>query len=130
MGTRHTRQGKIKSMIAIIGLGNPDKKYEKTRHNAGKLFVEKLASKIQDTRYKIQKNLKSQILKTAIDNRAIILAIPETYMNEGGNAVAKIKAFYKLKNEQIYIAHDDSDIAFGEYKISFDRGAAGHGGVE
>lgn len=93
----------------IIGLGNPDAKYENTYHNVGFLFVDYL-SKTENLKHK---NLKSNV-----------------YMNESGKFVAKELKKAGAKPEELLLVHDDSDIELGKYKLSFGRGAAGHHGVE
>lgn len=94
----------------IIGLGNPDKKYRNTYHNAGHAFVDYL--KRQGT----------------MDKGGVLQS--DVYMNESGKFVAKEIKKRGLKPEQLLIAHDDSDIEIGKYKLSFNRGAAGHHGIE
>lgn len=91
----------------IIGLGNPDKQYENTYHNVGHLFVDKL---------------------TTDDKR--LTTKSDVYMNESGKFVAKAAKKTSAKPEEILIAHDDSDLEIGKYKIDFGRGAAGHHGIE
>jgi len=98
---------KIKVMI---GLGNPDSKYQRTYHNAGYLFIDYLVSR---DLAKPDKLLKSDF-----------------FMNESGASVKKIMKKHGLKPEELLVAHDDSDIEIGRYKISFGRGSAGHKGVE
>lgn len=93
----------------IIGLGNPDKKYENTYHNVGHLFIE--------------------YLKTLNPSGYTLLA-SDVYMNESGKFVAKEIKKSGAKPEELLIVHDDSDIELGKYKLSFGRGAAGHHGVE
>lgn len=92
----------------IIGLGNPGKEYEKTYHNAGFLAVDFLTENLPDFKF-----LKSDI-----------------FMNQSGDFVKKAIKKYKIKPEELMIAHDDGDIELGKCKISFNRGSAGHKGVE
>lgn len=103
---------KIQDVKLIIGLGNPGEKYENTYHNTGFLFIDYLNrnSKIQ--------NQNLQILKSGF------------YMNESGVFVFKILKKCGIKPENLLIIHDDSDIKIGKYKISFNRGSAGHKGIE
>ncbi len=108
----------------IIGLGNPGKEYERTRHNAGFLFIDELEH------YLKTKNLKFKIA----------LAKSQSFMNESGRAVAALMKFYhpagdlpkgdKIKPENVLIVHDDIDILWGNFKFSFGRSSAGHKGVE
>ncbi|MBI5306200.1 peptidyl-tRNA hydrolase [Candidatus Wolfebacteria bacterium] len=100
---------KLQDIKLIIGLGNPDEKYEKTCHNAGFLFIDYLNN---------QQPIKIKTLKS------------DVFMNESGIFIAKIIKKTKLKPEEILIIHDDSDIELGKYKFSFGRGSAGHNGVE
>ena len=96
-------------MKLIVGLGNPDKKYEMTRHNVGHLFIQVLQAK----------NLTN-----------IKLGTNTGYMNEAGNSVQQLVHFYKIDLQNFYLVHDDLDLPVGEYRIQFDRGPAGHHGVE
>ena len=111
----------------IIGLGNPDQKYEDTYHNAGFLFIEYLISKnpaISNFKFPIFKPFKY----AKLDN--IILIKPSAYMNNSGPAVQKVLKYFKSKTKEILIVHDDSDIELGKYKLSFGQSSAGHKGVE
>src|SRR3989338_4001592 len=96
-------------MILIVGLGNPGEKYEKTRHNVGSRVVTEMAS---------------------LNLPNVILARPQTYMNESGKAVKKLIENRKLKIGNLIVIHDDIDIPLGEFKIQKGRGSAGHKGVE
>jgi len=96
--------------MLIIGLGNPGKKYEKTYHNAGFLFIDYLTG------------------KNPADD--LILLKPTTFMNESGKSVKEALKRFSVKPEEILVVHDDSDIELGKYKISFGRNSAGHRGVE
>ncbi len=101
----------------VIGLGNPGQDYANTYHNAGLLFIDYLASNSRLTTHDPPpKNLK--LLKS------------DTYMNESGAYVKKAMKKHGAKPEEVLIAHDESDLALGTFKLSFDRSSAGHKGVQ
>ncbi|HSV95228.1 MAG TPA: aminoacyl-tRNA hydrolase [Spirochaetia bacterium] len=110
-------------MYLIVGLGNSGEDYEKTRHNAGFLFVNKLAGK---EKFGLDRKQEAEVLKRG----ELILAKPSTYMNESGRAVRKIMGFYKMVIDQVVVVHDDLDIAFGEYKIQTEVGPKVHNGLK
>lgn len=107
----------------VIGLGNPDKKYENTYHNAGFLFVDYLTEKKEVDWKKIKT---FQFCKSG----GIIFAKPLVYMNTSGMAIKDALSYFKLKPETALVVHDDSDIHIGSYKLAYGRGAGGHHGVE
>lgn len=113
----------------LVGLGNPGKTYQNTRHNLGNVLVEKYA-KLHNIRLFKKPSLNSLIGQSRAKKSNIILALPTTYMNLSGQAVSKIANFYKINSTNIYIAHDDLDIRVGESKIQLDRGSAGHNGIK
>src|SRR5688572_17727959 len=103
--------------IAFIGLGNPGKDYENTRHNAGFLVVEALASaeplKPADqpsSPWKTKKDLQAEIATTNTNGYQVILVKPTTFMNLSGKAIAAVKRFYDLEDGDIWIIHDDLDL--------------------
>lgn len=95
-------------MILIVGLGNPGKKYEKTRHNLGYEVIDEL-------------------LKLNFHN--VILAKPNTFMNDSGKAVKELITNYKLPTTHLWVIHDDVDLKLGDLRIVQNRGSAGHKGV-
>ncbi len=111
----------------IAGLGNPGKEYENTRHNIGFIFIDALAKKLEASDFEFDKKLNADVSRV---NKSLILSKPQTFMNKSGLSVSALAKFYKVKPENIWIAHDDIDILWGEYKISFGRSSAGHKGVE
>jgi len=115
-------------MRVIVGLGNPGTKYEKTRHNVGFMALDFLAEKLNAPNFKMNKKFNAKISETKLGREKIILAKPQTFMNDSGEAVLKILSFYKVKPEGLTVIHDDLDIDAG-IKKSFDRGSAGHNGV-
>ncbi len=112
-------------MKLIIGLGNPGKKYEHTRHNAGFLAIDELAKNLE-LKFKDDKKMKAGVAK----GPEIILAKPQTFMNESGVAVRALIDFYKIKPTDIVVIHDDKDIPLGEFRNQTDRSAAGHNGIK
>lgn len=96
-------------MTIIVGLGNPGKKFEKTRHNVGFRVIDELSKQKM---------------------RGFIIAKPQTFMNNSGKAVKALVNFYKTKPEDLWIIHDDLDLPIGKIKVAKGRGSAGHKGVE
>ena len=115
-------------MQLIVGLGNPGKKYQYTRHNIGYMAIENIISEQQD--YKIKNKFNSIIYEVIIDNNKIILVKPETYMNNSGDAVYQIANFYKINSKDIFVLHDELDIPFGKIRIKIGGGNAGHNGLK
>jgi len=119
-------------MKLIVGLGNPGKKYEKTRHNVGFIILDGLRDAWQTygfSDWELSKKFNAQICGGTVGNQKIILAKPMTFMNNSGQAAALIAHYYKLAPADIIVAHDDKDIKLGDMKIQTNRGAAGHNGV-
>lgn len=117
-------------MKLIIGLGNPGQEFEKTRHNYGFMFVEALAKQFDFSDFNLQKKFLAEIAEGKINKEKVILAKPQTMMNASGKSAAALIAFYKAKPKDVIVAHDDVDIPFGNFKISFGKHAGGHKGVQ
>ncbi len=113
-------------MIIIIGLGNPGKKFENTRHNIGFMAIDEYAKKNNFPAFELQK--KFDALISTKEN--ILLAKPQTFMNESGKSVKKILSKNKDQISNIIVIHDDIDLPVGKIKIVKERGSAGHKGVE
>lgn len=117
-------------MKLLIGLGNPGKEYQKTRHNAGFLAIDTLASIYElPTYFSFDKKSNSEILPWNQGHEKILLVKPQTFMNESGRTVRALLDFYKLSTHDMVVFHDDKDIPLGEYRIHTNRGAAGHNGI-
>lgn len=117
-------------MKLIIGLGNPDKKYFKTRHNIGFLAVDELSKKLGLAGWQENKKFKALVAEDEINGEKIILAKPLTYMNESGRTARALANYYKIKPSDIWVIHDDLDIPLGKLKIKFGGRSAGHKGVQ
>jgi len=117
-------------MEIIVGLGNPEKKFEKIRHNLGFRVVDESARKNKFPDFKLRKKILAKISQGKINEREIILAKPQTFMNLSGKSVKLLTKTYNLKPKNLIVIHDDLDLPFGKIKIVKNRGSAGHKGVQ
>ncbi len=119
-------------MKLLVGLGNPGDKYSQVRHNLGFEVINKLVDRLQVTGYSWENNekLKSEICSLKTDAYSLILAKPQTFMNQSGIAVSLIANYYKIAPEDIIIIHDELDLPLGKIKVRIGGAAAGHHGVE
>ncbi len=116
-------------MKLIVGLGNPGTEYAKTRHNLGYMVVDELCSRWGISLSNNDK-LKTQIFTGLIDNQTLVLAKPQTFMNLSGQAVQKVKQFYKLNNADIWVISDDLDLEFGKIRTRIGGSSGGHNGLK
>lgn len=107
----------------IVGLGNPGRKYARTRHNVGFWVVDALAKRYQLPQFTQER--KALTTSGLIKNKPVILALPQTYMNLSGEAVRALVDYYKIDLKRLIIVHDDLDIALGTLRL---RKTGGHGG--
>ena len=114
--------------LLLVGLGNPGKEYENTRHNAGSDFVMMLCKKYEVS-LKKEKLVNACYAKLNINNCSVILCIPDTYMNESGISVSKAKQFFQVENHEILIVHDELDLENGCIKLKDSGGHGGHNGL-
>lgn len=117
-------------MYLIVGLGNPGKKHVSTRHNVGFMSVEFIQAELGLANFKFHHKLKADLSINQLDGQNIILAKPQTYMNESGQAVHLIKSYFKIQPENILVIHDDLDITFGEVRVKHGGSPAGHNGLK
>lgn len=112
-------------MWLIVGLGNPGKRYERTRHNLGARVVEALRVALGQPAFRSVEKRKARV------SRGLhVLAIPTTYMNDAGRAVAALVPRSPLRLDRLLVVHDDKDLAFGQMKLQKGRSSAGHRGVQ
>ena len=114
-------------MKLIVGLGNPGKEYENTRHNAGFKFIDKFA-KSQNLEFKEKFN--GLYTEFNYKNEKIILLKPQKYMNLSGEVIIKYKEFYKINLEDILIICDDLDTQLGKIKLKYKGSSGGHNGLK
>lgn len=117
-------------MIFIVGLGNPGKKLESTRHNVGFMAIDEFSKKNNFPEFKLQKKSNALISQHIIGDETVVLAKPQTFMNDSGKAVKQLTSQAEAKTAGLVIIHDDIDLPVGKMKIVKDRGSAGHKGVE
>lgn len=115
-------------MKLIVGLGNPGKEYEKTRHNVGWMFIDYLSEK-----YNVNVDKKkhdSFLSETNINGEKVVFVKPLTYMNLSGIAVAKLKKWYKVDTKDILVVFDDIDIPFGTIRYKEKGSGGSHNGMK
>ncbi|MFY9461604.1 MAG: aminoacyl-tRNA hydrolase [Candidatus Sungiibacteriota bacterium] len=113
-----------------MGLGNPGKEYEETRHNIGRAVVSAFAKKLGANDFAFNKKWNALAAETKVGKEKAALLLPETFMNKSGATAGPAARFYKIKPAAIVVVHDDSDIEAGRGKLSFNKSSAGHKGVE
>src|SRR3989338_5332413 len=122
-------------ITTVIGLGNPGKTYEGTRHNSGREAVLYFAAKQGIEPFAYNKKADALTTKSKIKNQKskkitdILLVLPETFMNKSGSAMAKLFRA-KKENKELIVVHDDLDLPLGKIKISYGKNSGGHKGVE
>ncbi|MDD3153775.1 MAG: aminoacyl-tRNA hydrolase [Victivallaceae bacterium] len=114
---------------AVIGLGNPGREYAATRHNAGFMVLDRLLKQLPGTFEKRDKYAAECRFGT-FKGRRLILAWPQTFMNESGKCAGSLARGEKLPAESILVIHDDLDLPVGKLRIRMGGGAGGHHGVE
>lgn len=112
----------------IIGLGNPGKQYDNTRHNAGAWFAQQVAIRFQ-SKFKVESKFHAQITQINTGEHSCFIAIPSTYMNESGRCIQALMRFYKLNPEELLIAHDELDLDPGIARLKLSGGHGGHNGL-
>ncbi|MBO8229422.1 aminoacyl-tRNA hydrolase [Prochlorococcus marinus str. MU1404] len=115
--------------IYLIGLGNPGKKYSKNRHNIGFLILESLAKKY-NSNFILKDKLKSSCSEFKIDNSTYRLFLPNTFMNNSGDAVKAIVDWYKINLDKIFIVVDDKDLPIGKIRFRKKGSSGGHNGLK
>ena len=112
----------------FVGLGNPGTEYETTRHNAGFWWVDALSRELKASLV-FDKSYFGQVARTTQGGETIWLLTPQTFMNLSGKSVAALARFFKIKPEEILVAHDELDIIPGQVKLKFGGSHAGHNGL-
>jgi PTH1 family peptidyl-tRNA hydrolase len=114
--------------FCVVGLGNPGKRYEDTRHNVGFMFIDHLAG-VQRDDFTTSK-WDSRVLRLPAWGSKLFLVKPETYMNRSGRSVAGLTRYYDIAAENVCIVHDDIDMNLGRIKLVEGGGSGGHNGIK
>lgn len=113
----------------FVGLGNPGEEYENTRHNTGRIMLEFFRKAHEFSEWEMEKPFQALVSEGKVGKEKIMLLEPETFMNKSGNSLKTL-----IKNpkaaEKLVVIHDDIDLPLGRIKMSWNRGAGGHRGVE
>lgn len=114
----------------IVGLGNPGKEYENTRHNVGFMVVDKLVQKCDDDSWSNDTRFLASVTKIIIDDKQVIVAKPETFMNNSGQSVAAIANYFKIDPCDIIIIADDINLEVGAIRVRKTGSSGGHNGLK
>ncbi len=125
-----SRSAGRRRMTLFVGLGNPGKEYIQTRHNYGYVAVDVLAELLNAPAFK--KDVRNGVLLSSIVHNGlkVFLAKPLMFMNESGTSVGKLVRYHRVPPEDLWILHDDMDLAVGTIRHSYDSRSAGHNGVQ
>lgn len=120
----------LQKTLLIIGLGNPGKEYDNTRHNVGFACLDYFAKKLEFPDWINKKDLQAQISQLTVSDSRVILMKPTTFMNMSGQGAVAVQHFYKIPISQIIAVHDELDVDFGQIRTKIGGGDAGHNGVK
>ncbi|MDD4916010.1 MAG: aminoacyl-tRNA hydrolase [Methylococcales bacterium] len=112
----------------IVGLGNPGSQYDKTRHNAGFVFLDHLLSAYGGS-WVVSSQFQGETAVCSIAGSRLILLKPMTFMNRSGLSVGNLMRYYKFKPEELLVVHDELDLPAGAVRLKRDGGHAGHNGL-
>jgi peptidyl-tRNA hydrolase, PTH1 family len=114
-------------MHLVVGLGNPGRRYARTRHNAGFLVVDRVAARAGESVDRGQ--LGADVGTIRLGSAPVVLAKPRSYMNRSGQPVASLKGWYKVELDDIVVVHDDLDLPFAAVRVKQGGGHGGHNGL-
>jgi PTH1 family peptidyl-tRNA hydrolase len=112
----------------IVGLGNPGREYRQNRHNIGFLLLDRLANRYRETFSRFE--ARALVVKTKHADHRLILAKPQTFMNNSGQAVSSLLRFYKIPLDRLLVAYDDVDLPLGKLRLRPSGGSGGHRGMK
>lgn len=116
--------------LLVVGLGNPGKEYDLTRHNIGFLCLDEFATKNNFDPWINKKDLQCHLTQQTMGETRVMLMKPTTFMNLSGEAVQAVAHFYKIHPDNIIVVHDELDIPFGQVRMRVGGSSAGHNGIK
>ncbi|MBM3192570.1 MAG: aminoacyl-tRNA hydrolase [Chlamydiae bacterium] len=122
-----TEEGR--SSFLIVGLGNPGKAYESTRHNMGFLVGQALAKR-WGIAFENKKDFQAQLAKTEVGEHKVMVLLPTTYMNLSGQSVRRCVDFFKIELSRVLVVCDDVEIPFGKLRFKSKGSSGGHNGLK
>lgn len=134
-GAKRNASSDPNAPVLIVGLGNPGKRYERTRHNIGFAVADELASRAlpMPAAFSLHKRTGAMVAETRLgvrdSQRRVILAKPNTYMNESGRAVAGLVQYFSVQAEDVIVMHDELDLDLGQVRVKRGGGENGHNGL-
>ena len=114
-------------MNLVVGLGNPDKEYAKTRHNVGFMYLDYLFG---SDKFKLNKKFNAYEYEININGNKVLFIKPLSYMNLSGEVVNRYLEYYKINIDNLLVIQDDLDIPVGKYKLMYNHGDGGHNGIK
>ena len=119
----------MSSIRLIVGLGNPGREYENTRHNAGFWWLDEFA-RTQNLGFRSEAKFHEQAARGQLHGHEVFLLKPQTFMNVSGRAVGALAQFYKIAPAEILVVHDELDLPPGSAKLKLGGGHGGHNGLK
>lgn len=112
-------------MKLVVGLGNPGKEYENTRHNVGFMILDSFVEG-----FLLENKFQAFVKQEKVGSETVLFVKPVTYMNLSGNALQKIVQYYHVDKKDILILQDDLDLSFGHFKMKENSSSGGHNGIK
>ena len=119
----------VETLYLIVGLGNPGSEYDRTRHNVGFRVVQELAERWRAD-WNFEKKFNARMARAERANGRVWLCQPQTFMNASGEAVAAVKAFYRVELPRLLVVVDDADLPLGQLRMRPGGASGGHHGLE
>ena len=115
-------------MKLVVGLGNPGKQYEKTKHNIGFMVIDAIADSVPHTPWREEQ--RAEVCSITVDGEKVLLVKPQTFMNLSGEPVGPLMRYYKIDPSDVYCIYDDMDLPIGKLRIRPNGSSGGHNGIK